>query len=110
MQHQTRRDHLFHAVAVTRRAFRLQAGLFLFNRGADFESGLTLFAMKIIKRHGHLWYQNLALATTGTFGERGKIGADQFVDDLIDLAQIGDGGLLRDHIVDDDRIALHFAL
>ncbi len=110
MKHSTGRDNLLHAVAVTRRAFRLQAGLFLFNRGADFESCLTLLAVKIIKWHGNPWYQNLALATAGTFGQRGEIGADEFADDLVDLAQISDCRLLRDRIVDDHRVTLHFAL
>lgn len=110
MQHSTGRDNLPHSLAVARRTFRLQAGLLLFNRSTDFESGLTLFAMKIIKRHGHLWYQNPALATAGTFGQRGKVGADEFADDLVDLAQVSDGRLLRDHVVDDYRIALYFAL
>jgi hypothetical protein len=54
MKHSTSRDNLPHGMAVARRTFRLQFGLFLFNRGADFEPGLTLFAVKIIKRHEHL--------------------------------------------------------
>lgn len=110
MKHKASRDNLLHAVAVTRRAFRLQSGLLLFDRGADFKSGLTLFTVKIIKRHEYLSYQNPALATAGAFGQRDEIGADKFADDSIDLAQISDGRLLRDGIVDDDRMTLHFAL
>ena len=110
MKHSTGRDNLPHSMAVARWTLRLQAGLFLFNRGADFEPCLTLLTVKIIKWHGYPWYQNPALATAGTFGQRGEIGADEFADDLIDLAQISDCGLLGDRIVDDYRITLHFAL
>jgi hypothetical protein len=63
MQHQPGRDHLPYDMAVARWTFWLQAGLLLFDRSADFEFCLTLFAVKIIQGHGLSSYSNPALAT-----------------------------------------------
>jgi hypothetical protein len=84
----------------------VQSGLLLFDRGMDFELGLTLFAVKIIKRHKHSWYSRPASATARTFGERGKINPEQFADLPIHLAQKPDRRLLSVHVVGNRAIGL----